>query len=87
MEGWHQRWGEAILCLLYTRAHPGNGHEASSHFLFYILTIMCSVSLGKSPGLSVYLCMLKTGPALVIVGEFLLCACLEQHGHIVCGQY
>lgn len=76
------------MCLLYTRAHPENGHEASSQFLFHLSAFMHSVTLGKSPGFSTFLCPLcveQTQPQ-VAAGEFLLCTCLEQCRHTVCGQ-
>lgn len=79
------RGGEKPFCVASMQGLIQIMAMRPSQFLFYILTIMCSVTLGTSPVLSAFLCMLRTGPALVAVGEFLLCACLEQHRHIVCG--
>lgn len=65
------------------KGSSGNGHEASGRFPFYILTTLCSVALGKSPGLSAFLCTFVCCELAqpLVVGECLLCACLEQHTH------
>lgn len=63
------------MCLLYTRAHPENGHEASSQFLFHLSAFMHSVTLGKSPSFSTFLCPLcvENRPSLRWLQESFYC--------------